>query len=102
VLHDGVGNLDRGHGLLTGDALVAITFAPYSAETVSLAESAVQRGLPVIAVTDTAISPIASGATALLTVPEVDFGAFRSLSATLALAIALAVAVGAARSDAQA
>ncbi|EKD60973.1 MAG: hypothetical protein ACD_54C00457G0001, partial [uncultured bacterium] len=36
-------------------------------------------------------------ADAILTVPEVDFGAFRSLSATIALAIALAVAVGSAR-----
>ena len=34
---------------------------------------------------------------AVLTVTEVDFGAFRSLSATIAMAIALAVAVGSAR-----
>lgn len=99
MLHDGTGNLDHSHALRDGDALIAITFAPYSSETVALAEAAAARGLPVIAITDTAISPVAGTAAALLTVPEVDFGAFRSLSATLALAIALAVAVGAARSD---
>ena len=33
----------------------------------------------------------------ILTVTEVDFGAFRSLSATIAMAISLAVAVGSAR-----
>jgi hypothetical protein len=35
----------------------------------------------------------------VLTVPEVDFGAFRSLSATIAMALSLAVAVGSARAD---
>lgn len=97
MLHDGTGKLDHSHALRPGDAMIAITFAPYSAETVALAETARARGLAVVAITDTAISPVAGAAAALLTVPEVDFGAFRSLSATIALAIALAVAVGAAR-----
>ncbi|WP_343115564.1 MurR/RpiR family transcriptional regulator [Ostreiculturibacter nitratireducens] len=98
MLHDGTGKLDHSHALRDGDALIAITFAPYSSETVALVEGAAARGVPVVAITDTAISPIAGSAAALLTVPEVDFGAFRSLSATLALAISLAVAVGTARS----
>lgn len=97
MLHDGTGKLDHAHALRAGDAVIAITFAPYSGETVALANSAALRGLPVIAITDTAISPVADRASALLCVPEVDFGAFRSLSATLALAITLAVAVGTAR-----
>lgn len=99
MLHDGTGKLDHSHALRPGDALLAITFAPYSTETVALAEQAAARKLPVIAITDTAISPVAARAQALLTVSEVDFGAFRSLSATLALAITLAVAVGAARTN---
>lgn len=98
MLHDGTGKLDHSHALRPDDALIAISFAPYSGETVALAEIATRRGLPVIAITDTPISPIGAGAAALLTVPEVDFGAFRSLSATIALAMSLAVAVGAARS----
>jgi DNA-binding MurR/RpiR family transcriptional regulator len=101
MLHDGTGKLDHAKALRPGDALIAITFAPYSAETVALAEAAVIRDLPVVSITDTAISPIAGSATSLLTVTEVDFGAFRSLSATLALAVTLAVAVGAARAAAQ-
>lgn len=99
MLHDGTGKLDHSNALRPGDAVIAITFAPYSAETIALAEAAAARGLPVICITDTAISPVASSASALLTVSEVDFGAFRSLSATLALAISLAVAVGSARSS---
>ncbi|MFN0113290.1 MAG: MurR/RpiR family transcriptional regulator [Paracoccaceae bacterium] len=97
MLHDGTGKLDHSNALRAGDVLIAVTFAPYSVETVALAEAAAARRIPVVAVTDTALSPVARSARALLTVPEVDFGAFRSLSATLALAITLAVAVGAAR-----
>ena len=97
MLHDGAGRLDHRFALRPGDVLLAITFAPYSEETIALAQDARARGLPVIALTDTPASPIARHATTTLTVPEVDFGAFRSLSATIAMAIALAVAVGSLR-----
>lgn len=97
MLHDGVGKLDHRFALRPGDAMVAITFAPYSEETLVLAQDARERGLPVVALTDRLTSPLARLADAILTVPEVDFGAFRSLSATIALALALAIAVGSAR-----
>lgn len=97
MLHDGVGKLDHRHALRKGDAVLAITFAPYSEETIALAQDARERGLPVVALTDRLTSPLARVSDAVLTVPEVDFGAFRSLSATIAMAIALAVAVGSAR-----
>ena len=97
MLHDGVGKLDHRFALRPGDAVLAITFAPYSDETITLAQDARDRGLDVVALTDRLTSPLAKSAKAVLTVPEVDFGAFRSLSATIALAIALAVAVGSAR-----
>lgn len=97
MLHDGTGRLDHRAALRPGDVLLAITFAPYSDETLALAREARLRGVPVVALTDSADSPLAPGAASVLTVAEVDFGAFRSLSATLALAMALSVAVGAAR-----
>ncbi|AWD20359.1 MurR/RpiR family transcriptional regulator [Pseudogemmobacter blasticus] len=97
LLHDGVGKLDHRFALRPGDALLAITFAPYSPETLALAQDARERGLAVVALTDQAGGPLARLASAALVVPEVDFGAFRSLSATIALALALAVAVGSAR-----
>lgn len=97
MLHDGVGKLDHRFALRPGDAVLAITFAPYSEETLSLAAEARGKGLPVVALTDRLTSPLARHASAVLTVTEVDFGAFRSLSATIAMAIALAVAVGSAR-----
>jgi DNA-binding MurR/RpiR family transcriptional regulator len=97
MLHDGVGKLDHRFALRPGDAMVAITFAPYSEETVTLAQDARDRGLPVVVLTDRVTSPVARFADAILTVTEMDFGAFRSLSATIAMALALAVAVGSAR-----
>lgn len=97
MLHDGVGKLDHRFALRANDAVLAITFAPYSEETIALAQDARDRGLPVVALTDRLTSPLARVADAVLTVPEVDFGAFRSLSATIAMAITLAVAVGSAR-----
>ena len=97
MLHDGVGKLDHRFALRRNDALLAITFAPYSEETLTLAQDARARGLSVVALTDRLTSPLAKSADAVLTVPEVDFGAFRSLSATIAMAMALAVAVGSAR-----
>lgn len=97
MLHEGAGKLDHRHALRAGDAVLAISFAPYSEETRSLAADARSRGLAVVALTDTLSSPLARVSDAVLTVQEVDFGAFRSLSATIAMAITLAVAVGTAR-----
>ena len=97
MLHNGAGKLEHRHALRPGDSVVAVSFAPYSEETIALAQDAQSRGLPVVALTDRLTSPLARAADAVLTVQEVDFGAFRSLSATIALAMALAVAVGSAR-----
>ena len=97
VLHDGVAGLGHRSILQPGDALLAITFAPYSEETLALAAHARDRGLPVVVLTDPAASPLAGLADTILTVTEIDFGAFRSLSSVIALALSLAVAVAARR-----
>jgi DNA-binding MurR/RpiR family transcriptional regulator len=99
VLHSGVGMLPTGHAMRAGDAMLAITFAPYSAETIALAKAARAAGHPVVAITDSLSSPLQRLGVIPLLVSEVDVGAFRALSATFALAIALAVAVGARRED---
>ncbi|MCW8305618.1 hypothetical protein AruPA_01090 [Acidiphilium sp. PA] len=45
-----------------------------------------------IAITDSAFNPLSDGAQVHLHVTDADFGAFRSLSATMALAMPLAIA----------
>jgi DNA-binding MurR/RpiR family transcriptional regulator len=97
MLHDGVGQLDFQHALRPGDAMIAVTFAPYAEETVSLVNVARQKGIPVVLLTDRVTSPLSRQAQAVLTITEVDFGAFRAPTATIAVAVALAVAVASAR-----
>ncbi|MFC5442336.1 MurR/RpiR family transcriptional regulator [Rhizobium halophytocola] len=94
MLHSVTGGLDSFQAIRPGDALLAITFAPYSQETLDCVALARSREVPVVALSDTAVSPLRRPDVTLLAVSEVDFGAFRSLSATLCLAIALSVAVG--------
>jgi DNA-binding MurR/RpiR family transcriptional regulator len=95
VLHSAVGQLPSRHALRPGDAVLAITFAPYSAETLAFVEAARADGHPVVAITDSLSNPLQRLGVLPLLVSEVDVGAFRALSATFALAIALAVALGA-------
>jgi DNA-binding MurR/RpiR family transcriptional regulator len=97
VLHDGIGGLDRRIALRSGDAMLAVTFHPYSDETVALMRLARAEGVPVVALTDPPGAGLTGMADIVLGVTEVDFGAFRSLSATIALALALALAVAARR-----
>lgn len=97
LLHDGTGGFAVQSALRVGDAVLAISFAPYSAETLAFAGQAWARGLDVVAITDAETGTLAKAATVLLRVEEQDFGAFRALSATMALSLALAVSVGAAR-----
>ncbi|WP_108257741.1 MurR/RpiR family transcriptional regulator [Mangrovicoccus ximenensis] len=99
MLHDQTGRLDHRHAMRPGDALLVVTFAPYTPETVAMAEAAAAAGLPVVAITDRTDGPFARPGMLPLLVSEADFGAFRALSATMSLAIALAVAVGTRRND---
>jgi DNA-binding MurR/RpiR family transcriptional regulator len=97
VLHDRVGDLDRQHLVRPGDAMIAISYAPYTQNTLETASLAMAQGVKVVAITDALNSPLQRIGTATLLVREVDMGDFRALSASFALAITLATAVGARR-----
>ena len=75
------------------DAAIAISFSPYAPATVEEARSMAEQGVPVVAITDSAFSPLAQIAKVWFEVAEADFGGFRSLSATMALSMAIAVSV---------
>jgi DNA-binding MurR/RpiR family transcriptional regulator len=94
ILLDHVGGLggEQLAAARAGDVLVAISFTPYTAATVEFANAAVAKGLGVVAITDSAFSPLAPAATVRLEVVEADVGGFRSLAATFCLAMTLAVA----------
>ena len=86
----------------SGDALIAISFSPYAPFTVDLANRARRASVPIVVITDNALSPLAGLADVRFEIVESDFGSFRSLSATFCLAMTLAVAVGEKRAEAAA
>lgn len=92
---DQVGGLAAEQVELIGpkDAVLAISFTPYTPTTLELAARAVRRGVPLVAITDTPFSPLVHGAQAWIEVAEADHAAFRSLAATFVLAMALAVGI---------
>ncbi len=97
VLHGGSGLLDSSAAIQTGDAVLAITYAPFSPETLSLASVAADRGVPVYGLTDSSDCPLSSFAAELLVAREDEIGALRALNASITLTTVLAVAVGALR-----
>lgn len=95
--------LDPGGGLAThmgrtmgkGDVLLAVSFRFYANEVVSVVEEAGQKGIDIIAISDSTLSPLARWARVLFPVPEHDYTFSRSLAAPMCLAQALVVAVAA-------
>lgn len=75
------------------DAAIAISFSPYASATIDHAAALAARNVPVIAITDSAFSPLAQSAKLWFEAAEGDFSGFRSLSGTMALAMALTVSV---------
>ena len=75
------------------DAAIAASFSPYAADSLAQAQDLSARGVPVIAITDSAFSPLVACATHWFEVSEADFAGFRSLSASMALIMAFPVAI---------
>ena len=75
------------------DAVIAASFSPYAAESLTQAQELAARGVPIVAITDSVFSPLAASATHWFEVSEADYAGFRSLSASMALAMALPVAI---------
>jgi DNA-binding MurR/RpiR family transcriptional regulator len=95
MLIDNVGSLgaEQMANATPGDALIAISFAPYTPFTVDLTRKARERAMPIVVITDSPLSPLAGLADVRFEIAESDFGSFRSLAATFCLAITLAVAL---------
>ncbi|WP_231858567.1 MurR/RpiR family transcriptional regulator [Thalassospira xiamenensis] len=95
--------LDAGGGLATHmaktmkpeDVLIAVSFRFYANEVVNIVEEAEKSNVPVVAISDSTLSPLAKSAKVLFSVPEHDYTFSRSLAAPMCLAQALTVAVAA-------
>ena len=77
------------------DMLLAISFRFYAKEVINVAEAAHGRGVPILAISDSRLSPLAKTATVLFSIPEDEYTFSRSLAAPMCLAQALMVAFAA-------
>lgn len=82
---------DEVQALQRGDVLLAISFHPFHADTVAAVQNARERGVAVLALTDSALSPFARHASVVLEVRDAQIAGFRTVAASMALCHALAV-----------
>ncbi len=96
LLLDGVGGmLDQSLRCIEAqDVLLVASFQNYSPDVVDAARQAHARGVPVIAITDTALSPLKPSARVCFQLGHSATAAFRSLVGPLCLAQALVVSTG--------
>jgi len=96
VLVDGVGGMfmqQVGHAT-NRDVIIAISSKAYSPDVAQVVRDAKQRGVKVIAMTDSPLSPLAEHADVSLEVQQAAVGLFRSLAVTMTLAVTLIVGLG--------
>ncbi|MGR5065485.1 MurR/RpiR family transcriptional regulator [Photobacterium sp. DNB22_13_2] len=75
------------------DVLITVTFSPYAPETSSLIDTAFEKGVPIVAITDNQMTSQGSKMDVCFEVQEGEIMGFRSLSSSLYLAQTLAVSL---------
>jgi DNA-binding MurR/RpiR family transcriptional regulator len=93
VFVDGVAGLWRQQAaaIASGDLLIAVSYRPYAEETIQVVGTAHAQKAAILAITDSALSPIAKQADTVLRVREAEIRGFRSLSASMCLAQTLVI-----------
>jgi DNA-binding MurR/RpiR family transcriptional regulator len=95
-LLDSVGGMQRefAKGITPREALVAVSFRNYAPDTVEITGECHRRGVPVLAITDSPLSPLTRTARVTLEIGEDSSKPFRSLVEPLCLAQSLVVSLG--------
>lgn len=95
-LIDGIGGMleQQGRAVSRGDALIAVSFQPYAADVVALAERCRAEGVPIVGITDGPLSPLARLADVCFVIVESEARGFRPLNAAMGLALTLSVSLG--------
>lgn len=96
VLLDAIGGglREQAVSATRADALLAVSFKQYNADTVRLFAELIARGMRAVSITDNLLSPIARGAEIVFELHDMPEPALRTLVAPLSLAQALAVGLG--------
>ena len=94
-LLDGVGGMlqEQAQCMTDKDVLIAISYAEYAHETAEVVSLASQRGVAVIVISDSQISPIVPAARVFLKVLDAEVLSFRSLTASMGVAQTLAMSL---------
>jgi DNA-binding MurR/RpiR family transcriptional regulator len=101
LLDGGAGTgLDSLRHATSDDVLLAVAVAPYTRLTVELARHAAQRAVPVVALTDSAVSPLAGIAAEAITVPTESPSFFHTMAAAFAVGEVLGALVAGLGGDA--
>lgn len=97
VLLDAAGGLapEMARTMTQRDVLVATAFRHYAQEVLAVCDAAVENGTPIVAITDSQLSPLAKDADVLFTVPEEEYSFSRSIAAPMCLVQCIAVAAAA-------
>lgn len=75
------------------DLLITISFPPYAKDTITVTDVARRKRNPIIAITDSAISPITEDAAHVLTIHDAEFHGFRALTALMTVVQTLTMGV---------
>ena len=98
MLLDSVGGMfaEQGKTIRKRDVLLAISFSPYANEVLNLAGNVQERGIPVIVISDSILSPLGLFSDVCLEVEETEVFGFRGvvLSALMCLSLSLVVELG--------
>jgi DNA-binding MurR/RpiR family transcriptional regulator len=96
VLVDGVGGMffHQASHATTRDVVFAVSTKTYSPDVVQVVRQSSQRGVPVVAITDSPLSPLVEHATVSFEVQQASVKMFRSLAVPMTLAVTLIVGLG--------
>ena len=96
VLLDGVGGLLAQQAALAtpDDAIIAVSFRPYSPSVVEIVAERGELGVPIISITDSALSPLVPASAVSFETHEHQDSGFRTLVAPMCLAQTLVVSLG--------
>jgi len=92
-LLDGVAGMTSEQSWMLGpdDLVIAVSFKPYASETMAVVERATANGAPLIAISDSRLSPIAKSANVCFEIKDAEVRQFRSLTASMCLAQTLVI-----------
>ena len=92
-LLDGVAGMtsEQSWMLSPEDVVIAVSFRPYAQDTAAVAETAAANGSPLIAISDSRLSPVARNAEVCFEIKDAEVRQFRSLTASMCLAQTLVI-----------